>query len=686
MMRLVVAHELGFALAITCSLLSVLLGGALPEVMWFALLAVPISAWQSLYRRPLPVAWGSALALLFFAIAVQTLVVGGMSNALIAACILLVGIVVARLLTRVWPSHDLQALLLSLLLLFAGTVVHQELTYALVLVVYTVAITWALLTRQLITGCVLAFFRNGSQAELDASLARRDVVTPRFFATVACLAWVILCSTGLLFVAFPRVGMRQWNLGETLGHLPPGISLTGPARAQPNANVVARLGGLDEKAVEEGLYLRGRIYDALDQTGFHRSDTLGRVRPSLMHLATQGKPQVYQLYSLPIDGDTLLALGPVISATQMASNAGSIRPNGPEVVTLSTGEIMSLEPVEAPMRWEITGYKVPLRVGVDRPQQDALLPPDTAYTEAFLSLPNTLDPRIATLAKKTVGDAVSFAQKAARLRSFLLNQFSYTLAQPNAGRQDPLASFLFTDRRGHCEYFATAYAVLLRQVGIPSRVVGGYQGGIWDPRDERVLFTGAHAHAWVEWYLPHVGWVMDDATPPSDPAPLTATQMWLEHLRGQWDESVLRFGLTQQMALWHSLTHAIGATLPQTLGIEPWGSSHQGNFRYKAWAVFWGAPLGGLGVWLLRRYQARRQGPALERALYRAACRLLKKPLPPQMTYGELVEAVQLQDPTMSASTLNTLREAIAVYAAVRFGSLARAPHTRALCRRLRSL
>ena len=63
------------------------------------------------------------------------------------------------------------------------------------------------------------------------------------------------------------------------------------------------------------------------------------------------------------------------------------------------------------------------------------------------------------------------------------------------------------------EFFATAFAALLRAVGVPSRVVGGFMGGRWDASAEVVVFTPADAHAWVEWYLPGIGWILDDATP-----------------------------------------------------------------------------------------------------------------------------------------------------------------------------
>src|SRR6202008_3744488 len=77
----------------------------------------------------------------------------------------------------------------------------------------------------------------------------------------------------------------------------------------------------------------------------------------------------------------------------------------------------------------------------------------------------------------------------------------------------PLEDFLFVQRRGHCEYFATALAILLRTQGIPTRVVNGFFGGEWNEFGGYYAVRQGDAHAWVEGYFPEAGWVMFDPTP-----------------------------------------------------------------------------------------------------------------------------------------------------------------------------
>jgi hypothetical protein len=85
-------------------------------------------------------------------------------------------------------------------------------------------------------------------------------------------------------------------------------------------------------------------------------------------------------------------------------------------------------------------------------------------------------------------------------------------------RTYPLESFLFRDKRGYCQQFAGAMALLLRMGGVPARVAVGFTQGRRDPATNHWLVTDLDAHAWVEVWFPRFGWVKFDPTPPVDPA------------------------------------------------------------------------------------------------------------------------------------------------------------------------
>lgn len=658
-MSLRFAHELGFALAMSLALLSVLLGGELPTELWGAMAAPWLAMLLRRHDLAASTPLGTVMALAAFVWGGLIAIEQGLDASLVAAAIALVGILVARLMTRRTPSHDLQALVLSLLLVFAGTVLHQQFTYGLVFVFYAVTVTWALVTRQLVEGAALEGWRRGD-ASFDQALARRDVVTPTFFAVTAGVAVVILLATSLLFVLFPRVGLGGLGLqGRNSGRLPTSVSLLGVPRAvQGGSQVVARLRGVSYRTFLQGLYLRGSIYDHLDAAGFSQSNTLGTLRPTRLALAPTREQARYEVYLQPVTDQVLLSLGPVVEAQVQSGGYANPSARARLIGVGPTGELLSMSPLTGPMRYSIFGgLAAPRATMVAEVLTPAPAVLDAALAAHFLALPDKVDPRIAPLAQQLAGSLPTLAGRAEALRKYLLTGFTYSLDQPNAGTADPLAAFLFDDRRGHCEYFATAFAVLLRAVGVPSRVVGGYQGGTWDAKGEVVVFTGANAHAWVEWYAPGVGWFVDDATPAADGATLSGMGALLERLRRVWDDEVVDYGLDQQLELLNGMV-----------------GSFQHASALSTDRLNWRPLAGGLGAllalvfgWYVSRHSEARPRARLApftRSLVAALERLAGAPLPPPLT---LREAVQRLSASLPPSQVATLQAALAIYEARRF-------------------
>lgn len=99
-----------------------------------------------------------------------------------------------------------------------------------------------------------------------------------------------------------------------------------------------------------------------------------------------------------------------------------------------------------------------------------------------------------------------------RLKIFFQDNYVATLLNDIQG-SDSLAEFLTSQKKGHCEYFATATTLLLRSQGIPSRVVTGYRGGDYNALADALIVRQSHAHAWVEVYSKREGWLTFDTTP-----------------------------------------------------------------------------------------------------------------------------------------------------------------------------
>ncbi|HUA22153.1 MAG TPA: transglutaminase domain-containing protein, partial [Bryobacteraceae bacterium] len=193
--------------------------------------------------------------------------------------------------------------------------------------------------------------------------------------------------------------------------------------------------------------------------------------------------------------------------------------------------------------------ETPRREPVDLNDVEAL-PAD--LRSVYLQLP-AIDPRIRELAHSIAGGATSPLVESSLVEHYLRTHYGYTLELPSVEPADPLAFFLFQRKKGHCEYFASAMAVMLRTLDIPSRVITGFQSGIYNPISESLLIRTSDAHSWVEAWLPDRGWTTFDPTPP-DPNPPTLSAwgrlgFYADAADVFWQDWVLNYNLDRQLLL-----------------------------------------------------------------------------------------------------------------------------------------
>jgi transglutaminase-like putative cysteine protease len=124
------------------------------------------------------------------------------------------------------------------------------------------------------------------------------------------------------------------------------------------------------------------------------------------------------------------------------------------------------------------------------------------------------------LARRLATGATTPYEAASRIEFYLRDTYAYRQDVPN--RSYPLPAFLSVDRAGYCQQFSGAMALMLRMLGIPSRVAAGFSPGGRDPDHNDFLVTDTDAHNWVEVFFPGIGWVTFEPTPPAAPA---ATQL-----------------------------------------------------------------------------------------------------------------------------------------------------------------
>ena len=177
-------------------------------------------------------------------------------------------------------------------------------------------------------------------------------------------------------------------------------------------------------------------------------------------------------------------------------------------------------------------------------------PPDVVLN--YLQLPKRVDRRVVELARRITANTSTQYDKASAIELYLRTRYGYSLQMATTPPEDPLAYFLFDRKEGHCEYFASAMAVMLRTLGIPSRIVNGFRGGEYNDLTGSYIVRGRDAHSWVEAYIPGYAWVSFDPTPP-DPTPVAGNMhrvlLYLDAAREFWREWVINYDFLHQRTL-----------------------------------------------------------------------------------------------------------------------------------------
>jgi len=185
---------------------------------------------------------------------------------------------------------------------------------------------------------------------------------------------------------------------------------------------------------------------------------------------------------------------------------------------------------------------------------------------------------------------------AQRIRDYLQSdEFEYTLSRGESGGDvDPIEDFLFVNKRGHCEYFASAMTLLCQAVGIRARLVGGYYAGEFNPVGGFYQFRQKDAHAWVEIYQPRQGWITFDPSPASESRGtgtgdtlLAQAQRFIDYLGFKWATLVISFDEETRAELVSLVTHWFEELQAGFQG----GEDEPRSLLRAALAILWGPDL-----------------------------------------------------------------------------------------------
>jgi len=362
-------------------------------------------------------------------------------------------------------------------------------------------------------------------------------------------------SVPLLLIFFAVLPRSQYPLLNFLNV--PGEGTTGFSdRVEPGR--VSRVGEARtvafraecESLGRNDLYWRGIVFDTISGATWVRAGK----RPVEPSAAPRGKMVRQVIYPEPSRSTYLLALDlPTrldgVRATQ-ENDFIFIRRGG------GSGRI----------RYEaqsVLGEAIPVPGGIDR--------------DRYLHLPAHLSGRIAGLAREFTAGKPTDAERFNRVETWFARQgFRYATSGLAVG-PDPVDAFLFDNRTGHCEFFASSFAILLRLAGVPARLVGGYYGGDYNEVGGYYAVTEDRAHVWVEAFLEERGWVRVDPSSLATNFDRTASSSrgfastlasLMDSFTWYWNQAVITYDLQKQVEIIRRANRQFqGISLPPHKGL-----------------------------------------------------------------------------------------------------------------------
>ena len=302
--------------------------------------------------------------------------------------------------------------------------------------------------------------------------------------------------TLVLFLLFPRIQGPLWGLPGDAQSARSGLSDSmSPGNISELAlsgEIAFRAKFIDKPPPNANLYWRGPVFGAYDgRTWTPLQARMNFTGP--VAIAPRGEPIRYQVTLEPNGRRALLALEMPLTAPQVTDNPSRLS------VEL---QILTRKPIGQRIRYDAESY---VEYELQPNASDAVL-------REWLELPRGYNPQTLELAGRLRSHLRGDTEAVdAILKYFRQEKFSYTLEPPLLG-QHAVDDFLFSTRAGFCEHYASAFVVLMRALGVPARVVTGYQGGEINTVDGFMTVRQSDAHAWAEVWLKNRGWTRVDPT------------------------------------------------------------------------------------------------------------------------------------------------------------------------------
>ena len=477
--------------------------------IWISFAFLGCAGWRLIIekgRRALPSTWFRAfLALICFLgvlITYATISGVGPGSALLA-------IMAALKLLETRHRRDQFVLLFIAIFLVMSSLLREQYLWSLP---YLIAAVFLIMTAWLQVSVVA-----GTPARRSIATGSRLV----FYAAPLALA---------MWVFFPRIATPFWAVPMDTGTATSGISDSmspGDISSLSMSDAVAfRVKFNGKIPAPRDLYWRGLVLTVFNGRTWSMNDPLEGPRVH-ERVAGEGEPVTYQITLEPTRQPWVFALDMPWTWTLPRTFRGPQQ------------QLARAQPLDQRVTFRAESY-LDYKTSVNLHE----------YSRTWYQrVPGTSNPRTRSLAKQmraVAGSDSAYIESV--LAKFNNEEYYYTLEPPPLG-SNSVDRFLFDTRRGFCEHYASAFAVLMRAAGIPARIVLGYQGGELNPMAGHLIVRQSDAHAWNEVWLDGHGWYRVDPTAAVAPERIDAGISGARR-----DGAAAAWGLSAPSVLLHRLT------------------------------------------------------------------------------------------------------------------------------------
>jgi transglutaminase-like putative cysteine protease len=546
---------------------------------------------------------------------------------LLATVHMIIFLAVLKILSARTQRDHFYALSIGFLELLASAILSTGMSFFLVLAVFLCCLIAALTSGEI--------RRAAGKPQIVAQTVRLRIAPRLAVLAFAVTAGILTITAGMFFLLPRTASAALRGLGRHNFHLSgfsSEVRLGEVGELQLDTRTIMRVKPYEGIRLAPGLKWRGMTLSRFDGHTW-RASSYNPVKLTthrgVVQVATdeerrlRGETVLYRVDLNPVDSDALFIAGL------------------PEFLNVGVLQLLSMDGGGYRLDFvpsDIIRYEVSSAIAT--PLAPGGLTLNAGEREQYLQLP-ALDPRIPELAREFAGQG-TVEECVRSVERHLRSGYGYSLQFPTVRPRDPLADFLFNRKKGHCEYFASSMAVMLRTLGIPSRVVNGFAGSAYNPVSDLYIVRASDAHSWVEAFIKGKGWMTFDPTPPapaSSPSLMTAIGFYLDAADAFWQEWVLNYDLARQFVL--------GANIEQSLSHLSWfwrpdsprapAFSRETVIRYIVPAVllvfaivmviaFGRSWLESVrSYWQVRRIRAGRAVPGDAAILYERMLRMMKK-------------------------------------------------------------